>query len=260
MHMAKVPAKTATAHPIWFRVRLTVAFVALAAGGLAVLVPGANEPPITIGPGAPALWLLLVPVILIVPGLALRRPGGRWLGLAVAVAALPWAAVFALSAGPGVPVVRGAIALSASLVLIWALTGRTMFEAFEGHTKLDWRGRRMGLIRWTIICNLAAALTLYLFVIAYRFTFAWHLAVFGGLLLGMLGGVLLLARQMTVGLLLVWFCSIALVPAGAWFVAVEADSAAEGALLAVTLLPGLVTGWTTMFVFGKPIWRFLRSA
>jgi hypothetical protein len=117
----------------------------------------------------------------------------------------------------------------------------------------------MRWLGWTVIGNLASVLTLLLFVVAYRFRFAWHMALLGAVMAGLIAGVVLLARRLTAGLLLVWLCCIAIIPIGAMFFMSEATSAGEALLFAAALLPGALTGWATVFVFGRPLIRFLRS-
>ena len=66
-------------------------------------------------------------------------------------------------------------------------------------------------------------------------------------------------RQKTAGLLLVWLCCLLILPVGVFFVQASAADVAEATLFATMFLPGVVTGWATGFVFGRPVWRYLRS-
>lgn len=206
---------------------------------------------------------LLVPLAAAVAGTLRHYAWGRWLGLAIGLAVLPWAAVLTLGPTYGAPVWRPAIALGAALLLLVSLSGRAMFEAYEGRATgrdggADWRGGRRALLRWTIICNLASGLALYVFVTVYNprvAASAWPLAV---LLLGLVAGVGLLARQRTVGLLLVALCCVAFVPVGIWFVGREAFYVGEAFLFGVIFAPGVLTGWASLVAFARPIAAALR--
>ena len=137
---------------------------------------------------AGALWLLLGPLAFSILEVWRGRPWGRWLALGAAVAMLPWAIV--LTATPFVPSAPPIAALAASLTLLGALTGRTVAGRFEGPA-------RNPLISWTIICNIASILVLYLFIGAYDYTVDWHVGITGGLMVGLLWGVTRLARGKT---------------------------------------------------------------
>lgn len=205
-----------------------------------------------------AARLLLVPLGATIVGLVRERYWGRWLGLAGALAVLPWALVLTF-AFPGGPPVAPAVALAASLLLLVSLTGRTMFERYDTGGATDWTGRRMGLVRWTVILNVASALGLVPFVSTYPFATGWHAGVAIALLITLLAGVLLLARQRTAGLLLVAASCVLFLPAGAYFVWTEARYASEALLFAAAFLPGVGAGWACLFAFGKPIWRMLKG-
>ena len=127
--------------------------------------------------------VLLLPLVLTMIGLALEKAWSRWLAGAGAV--LPWAVVLTFGLPSGTPLLQQTIALIASLLLLVNLPGRAMFERYEGRAKMDWSGPRMGLVRWTIILNLASVLGLFLFVSLYRYAIEWHAAIpvvllFGG--------------------------------------------------------------------------------
>lgn len=152
------------------------------------------------------------------------------------------------------------MAVGASLVLLLSLSGRGMYERYEGGSKsVDWSGPRMTLVRWTIICNLASVLAFYLFVVAYDYRIEWHILIPASLLLGLILGVLLLARQKTLGVLLIAICCGCFVPAGGYFVWKEASYAGEAILFGAVFLPSVFTGWASLFAFGKPMWRYLRA-
>jgi hypothetical protein len=203
--------------------------------------------------------VMLVPLVLTVIGLAMEQIWSRWLALAGAVAVLPWAVVLTFGLPDGVPLMQQTIALVASLTLLASLPGRAMFERFEGKAKMDWSGPRMTLVRWTIILNIASALGLSLFVVLYRYSIEWHVAIPAVLLVGLVIGVLLLATQKTIGLLLVMTSCVLFVPAGAYFVWKEAGHTGEVYLFAASFLPGVVAGWACLFAFGKPLWNAVRA-
>jgi hypothetical protein len=239
-------------------IRKTIALLSLAAfGGLILTLErgyyGVNPRFVLVA------YALLLPLGLTMLGLALGKVWGRWLALAGAVAVLPWAAVLTFGLPAGVPLTQQIIALVASLLLLLSMPGQVMFEHFEGRTERDWSGPRMALVRWTIILNIASAIGLLLFVAVYRYAIEWHVAIPAVLLLGLVAGVSLLARQMTVGLLLVAFACVLFVPAGTYFVWKEASYTGEVYLFAAVFLPGVVAGWACLFVFGRPIWRALSS-
>ena len=229
----------------------------LALGGLIVtLERGAYG----VNPGlVVATRVLLLPLGVTIVGLALEKHWGRWMALAAAVAVLPWAAYLTFGLPPGVPLMQQTVALVASALLLVTLLGRSMFERYEGRASTDWSGPRMGLVRWALILNLASAVGLFVFVAVYRYRIEWHVAVPALLLLGLLAGVLLLARQKTVGLLLVALSCVLFVPAGAFFVSKESSWAGGAHIFAASFLPGVLAGWACLVVFGRPIWQALRS-
>jgi len=201
---------------------------------------------------------LLVPLGITMIGLALEKVWSRWLAIAAAVAVLPWAVVLTFGLPGGAPLMQQTIALVAALVLLVSLPGRAMFDRYEGASNMDWTGRRMTLVRWTIILNLASVLGLILFVGLYRYAIEWHVMIPAVLLMGLLAGVALLGFQKTIGLLLVAVSCVLFVPGGTYFVWKEASHTGEIYLFAASFLPGVIAGWACLFVFGKPIWRTLR--
>jgi hypothetical protein len=235
------------------RLRSALAVFALATLGMLVLLlaPRAGDGP----PGSErlgiAIFLMLLPLGWALVGLVLRRPAGRWLGLAVGIAVLP--------PSYGAATWPGRVALAASITLLLALTGRGMFEAHEGRLEVDWSGVRMGVLRWTIIFNAASAFALYLFVMAYDANLGGFVAVGAWLLLGLVLGVWLLAHQKTIGLLILATCCVAFLPLGIMFMEREAHSPEEAWLLVAVFLPGVVMGWASLVAFGRPMLRFLRS-
>ncbi len=203
--------------------------------------------------------VLLVPLVLTMIGLVLEKAWSRWLALAGAVTVLPWAMVLTFGLPRGAPLMQQTVALVASLLLLVSLSGRAMFDRYEGKAKMDWSGPRMGLVRWTIILNMASILGLVLFVGLYRYMIEWHVAIPAVLLFGLLVGVLLLGFQRTIGLLLVAVSCVLFVPGGTYFVWKEATYTGEVYLFAATFLPGVIAGWACLFAFGKPIWNTLRT-
>jgi hypothetical protein len=239
-------------------IRKLTALLSLAAlGGLILTLErgfyGVNPRFVTVA------YSLLVPLGLTVIGLLLEKAWARWLALAGAIAVLPWAVVLTFGLPRGAPLLQQGIALAAALLLLLSLSGPAMFERYEGKAEMDWCGARMNLVRWTIILNLASAMGLLLFVAVYRYVIQWHVAIPAILLLGLVVGVLLLARQKTGGLLLVALSCLLFLPAGVFFVWREASHTGEVYLFAAMFLPGVVAGWACLFSFGKPIWRALRS-
>ena len=104
------------------------------------------------------------------------------------------------------------MALMAALVLLLSLTGKRMFEAYEGPSQPNDRtGRKMAVVRWTIIVNLASVVALYFFVTVYLHAVGWHVLIPASLLLGLLAGVLLLGAEKSVGILIVALCCLSFV-------------------------------------------------
>jgi hypothetical protein len=208
---------------------------------------------------AVAMWVLLVPLIITIGGIIREVYWSRWLALAAGVAVLPWATAVLIGPRYGMPALPATLAAGASLLLLSSLTGRSMFERYEARARAaDWSARRMTLVRWTIVFNIASVLSLYVFVAAYDYRIDWHLAIPASLLIGLLIGVALLIHQRTVGLLLVALCCVCFVPAGAYFVWQEASYAGEAVLFVVVFLPGVLSAWATLLAFSRPIWRYLR--
>jgi hypothetical protein len=207
-----------------------------------------------------ALRVLLVPLVITMGGVLASRAWGRWAALAAGLAVLPWSTAFVLTADPMIPLTPPVLALTASLALLGSLSGRAMVDHFEGETHLMALPSPLGrVVRWTVIGNVAAAIVLYFFVAAYEYRVSWRMAIPGLLLLGLVVGVLLLARGRTLGLVLVGGSCVLFVPAGGYFVWTEAASIAEAMLFIVAVLPGVVMGWVSVVVFGKPLWRFARA-
>jgi hypothetical protein len=242
------------------RLRTGVAITALATLGGLIVASRTSGQPVSNDRFVVAMWVLLAPLLITMIGLVCGAYWSRWLGVAAGIAVLPWASVFALAGGLGVPIMRSRVALAASVLVILSLLGRGMFERFEGRAaRVDWGGHRMTLVRWTIICNIASILALYLFVAVYDARIAWHFMIPALLLLGLVLGVFALAHGKTAGLLAVALCCILFVPAGGYFVWQEARYAGEAILFIIVFLPGVLTGWASLFSFGGPIRRYLRG-
>lgn len=242
------------------RMRKTAAFAALLAlGGLVVILSPRTQLD-GYGRFELAVTALLLPLVAAMAGILLEAFWARWLALAIGVAVLPWSLV--LTVVPlGLPIRRQAVALAAALLLLLSMAGRTMLARYEGRSEsTDWTGRRMGVVRWTIVCNIASILFLYLFTAVYDYRVDWVLALPAALMLGMIGGVVLLARGKTLGVLAVAVSCLLLVPAGTCFVWTEANHVGEIVLFALSFLPGILTGLASLIVFGGPMWRFLRDA
>jgi hypothetical protein len=243
------------------RVRRAIVLVALLAlGGLLVMTPS-REVAVSNGQFGIAVRLLLVPLLATAAGFVRGRYWSRWMALATALAVLPWATVLVLTPAAGGVRIRAAVALIASLLLLLGLLGRSMFDRYEGTARqLNWSGRHMSLVRWTIVFNLASLLNLYLFVTAYRYRVEWHILIPAFVLGGLLLGLLLLARQKTVGLLLVALSGLLFLPSGAYFVWKEATYAGEAALFTVLFLPGVLATASTLLAFGGPMYHYLRDS
>jgi len=192
-----------------------------------------------------------------------RKGFGRaiFLLLAAALAVLPWATVLVLTPGVGGFRARAAIALIASLLLLSSLLGRRMFDRYEGSARhMHWSGRRMSLVRWSIVFNLASLLNLYLFVAAYRYRVEWHIVIPALVLGGLILSLLLLAHQKTVGILAVALSGLLFLPAGAYFVGKEATYSGEAALFALLFLPGILAAGATLLAYGGPMYQYFRDA
>ncbi len=240
------------------RLRKVLAVVALLAlGGLIVTLErgayGVN-PRLVV-----ATRVLLFPLGITIIGLALDRYWGRWLALAAAVVVLPWALVLTFGLPAGAPLMQQGIALAAAVLLFVTLLGRDMFERYEGQAPTDWSGPRMGLVRWTVILNIAAGVALFVFLSVYQYRIEWYAVIPAILLVGLVAGVLLLARQKTAGLLLVALSCVLFVPAAVLFVWEESSYAGGVRIFAMSLLPGILAGWACLLSFGRPVWRALRS-
>ena len=239
-------------------IRKTLAIAALVMLGMLIVAASPD------GPGSVrvdrTLWLFLVPILGTICGLVLNLPWSRWLGLAAGIAVLPWAAALALGPSYGSPLFPRAALLASSLALLASLTGKQMFGRYEGRARsADWSGARMTLARWTIICNVASVLALFLFVTAYDYGIRWHFMALLTLLGGLAIGVLLLATGRTAGLMLVALCSLCFAPIGIHFVLQEAVFYGEAILFAAIFLPGILTALASAFTFGRPIWRYVAS-
>ena len=209
---------------------------------------------------AQALYPLAIVLGFGVVGVIRGRLWGRWLALSAAVAVLPWAAVFVLASPVGYPPVRAWVTLGAVALLVASLTGRGAFAAFEGRVAdAPWTGRRMSVVRWAVITNLAAAANLYVFAVAYRPAAAWHAAIPGALALALVCGAWLVARRRTLGLLVLAMGCVFQPPAIAFFLARQPVTSEERLLLIALLLPAWLIATATLVAFAGPMWRFGRE-
>jgi hypothetical protein len=241
-------------------VRKLSAVAALSVFGALLVAANPVGPPIAVVKWTTATWLLVGLLLVTMTGLLREWYWSRWSALAAAIAVLPWTVAFIGTPGYGIPKVRPALAGIASVVLLMTLVGRRMFDRFEGRSQTAvWRRSGTTLIRWTVICNLASVLGLFAFVAFYDFRSEWHLPVLASLMVGLLLGVALLARQKTLGVLAVAVSCVCFLPAGGHFVWSEATSAGEAVLFAAVFLPGVLTGWATLLTFGAPMVRYLRA-
>ena len=212
-------------------------------------------------PTRPAVWALLAPLLAVAIGVIRGAKWGTSLGLAVSLSVLPWATVLTLTPSFGAPITRQVVALIGSGVLLLAL----LFPArSEGVRQPDADNRsRVGKsrwIRWCLVLNLVSALNLYLFVIAYAFGASWQLLVLGTLLVGLLFGLGLLARNVTGGLLVLGLSAILMVPGSALFVAAEAKSTGEAWLFVFLFAPGDIAALGTAASLSNALTRVFRNA
>ena len=236
--------------------KFTAVLALLALGGLIVTLERGSygvNPRLVV-----ATRVLLLPLSAAIIGLILETYWGRWLALAAAVVVLPWAIFLTFGLPSGVPLLQQTIALVAASTLVAVLPGRAMFERYDCQAATDWSGARMGLVRWTIILNVAFAVGLFIFVAVFGDGFEWHVSIPALLLAGLLAGVPLLARQKTIGLLLVALSCVLFVPAAVFFVREESSWVGGASIFGIGFLPGIVAGWACLLVFGKPLWQALR--
>lgn len=212
-------------------------------------------------PARPAVWALLAPLFAVAIGVTRGAKWGDNLGLAVSLAALPWATVLTLTPSFGAPITRQVVALIGSGILLLALLFPTHSEGVR-QPDADNRPRvgKSRWIRWCLVLNLVSALNLYLFVIGYAFGASWQLLVLGALLVGLLVGLGLLARNVTGGLLVLALSAILMVPGSALFVAAEAKSTGEAWLFVVLFGPGVVAALGTTASLSSAFARIFRNA
>ena len=243
-----------------FHIRQAVATFALITLGYLLITTPTGELQSTLGYEQLGLKLLLLPLACSVIGLFKGAYWSRWLALSAGIAVFPWAFVLTFLGEGVVPVVRPAIALISSSLLLCSLPGKVMFERYEGRfSVLKWQGLRMGLIRWAIICNGASILSLYLFVSAYQYRVAWHLFAMLSLLVSLMIGTLLLSQQIVMGLVVVALCCISFGPAGLYFIAREATYTGEAVLFIAIFSPGILTGLAVLLAFWNPIRKALLT-
>lgn len=251
---------------IRFRKALAIAGLLSLAWLIVRLVPASLVTiPVPVDRFAIAMWFLLAPLLLTAVGVVLESRWARFVGLAAAVAVAPWALVLTV-APEGLPTGPQAIALAGSIAIAAGLLGPRMASRYEGRELAHGASRtgaraskRRTLVTWTIICNLAALITLYTFVAAYDYRVGWHHGAAVAVLAGMLGGVALLGRDRAIGIPLIALCCAVLAPGVVWFAAKEAAHAGESILLVLAFLPAVVTGSACAVAFGGPVLRLLRD-
>lgn len=219
--------------------------------------------PVPIGrdPDGPAVWALLAPLVAVAIGLLRGAKWGTTLGLAIALAVLPWATVLTLAPNFGAPIIRQLIALIGSGMLLVALllpSSSAEGAHRDGASSQGDVGRRW--IRWCMVLNLVSAFNLYLFLIAYDFGASWQLLTLAGVLLLLLIGSGFLARNVTGGLLVLAVSAILMVPGAALFVLAEAESVAEAGLFAILFGPGVIAALGTVAFFSRPLARLFRES
>jgi hypothetical protein len=186
---------------------------------------------------------------------------GAWWGRIVPLA-WSWgvAAVSTLALVLGAP--RVWLVLAGALVLIACLSGKEMFARYEGQAPppLDWTRPGMRLVRTAVIANVYAFLVAVALVPALTTDHSCELNGFhpqqAAACLAMaailLGGLVLLARQRTVGLFLV---AVSVVGLPLTLVALEDESVL---LCAVAFGPGIICGWMALARFVPGMIRLLR--
>lgn len=194
-----------------------------------------------------AVRMLLIPLGLAAVGLMRRASWGEVTGLSIALAVLPWAFVLTVTPSLGAPITRQTIALAAAVLLLVALVRPSA------------GGRSEAWIRWCLVLNLASIFHLYMFVTAYRFGASWQLVVLGSLLAALVVGVGLLARQKTIGLLLLAASALLLVPGAALFVGAEARSPHEAVFFWLLFAPGILAAVGSVLVLGRPLISVIRE-
>lgn len=239
-------------------------FVSLLGLGLLIWLVVTYRPsgiPIGREPDRLAVWALLVPLLAVGFGVARGAKWGTNLGLAVSLAVLPWATVLTLTPSFGAPITRQVVALIGSGVLLLALLFPTRSDGVR-RPGADDRPRvgKSRWIRWCLVLNLVSALNLYLFVIAYAFGASWQLLTLGALLVGLLVGLGLLARNVTGGLLVLALFAILVVPGSALFVAAEAKSTGEAWLFVFLVAPGVVAALGTAASLSSGLARVFRNS
>jgi hypothetical protein len=241
--------------------RLVVATTVLCGMGGLIAVRLLHLPPRPSYREEASLLTGLVLGVTTVLGLVTGRWWGRWLGLALGVFCCflgGLGLIFQISEGfSSWTDIVAVVAMGAvGPLLLTCLSGRAMFDRYDrpaGHA----RGPRPSLVRWAVITNLSSLVTLGLLSFAVLEPRSsdvahWRLALACAVLV--LGGVVLLARGKTVGLLL------ALVAASMEIVlAVSIHQIGARAIVGLLLGPGFLLIVVAAAAYLAPIWRFLRA-
>ena len=194
-------------------------------------------------------------------GLLSGRWWGRWLGLSIGVVCTLFGA-FGLAAVAGgkfshVTDIVASVAMGMTgPVLLFCLSGRAMFERYDAPAGYA-RGVRPSLVRWAVVTNLSSFITLALLSFAVfderaRDRAHWEFGLLAAALV--LGGVVMLARGKTIGLL------FALVTAPAEVVLTASmEPGASRLVFGTLLLPGFALVVALAIAYSGPIWRFVRA-
>jgi hypothetical protein len=240
-----------------FRVRKALAVVLMAgsAAGLAAGLLGWWY----LSTDMVGLWAVLAALVVGTVGLARGAWWGRIVPLVWSAAATVVGAVTAVDAAG-----RGALIVAGAVILAGCVSGRQMFDRYEGQAPppLDWRQPGMGLVRAALLANLYAFLAAVTVIPLVQFT---QRCVFSGIDMSplmavclamtavLLLGVVLLARQRTAGLLLVAVSAVGLP------LVLLASRRPQGSLgLAIILAPGILCGWLALGRFVPGMVRLLR--
>jgi hypothetical protein len=241
-----------------FRVRKVLAGL-LMAGSVVFLVAGLMRA----GVNGENAGVLVVVAALLLGTLGLAQ--GAWWGRIVPLAwSVGVAAVSTLALVLGAP--RVWLVLAGALVLIPCLSGKEMFARYEGKAPppLDWTRPGMRLVRTAMIANVYAFLVAVALIPALTTVhscvlngFHWQQAAACLAMAAiLLGGLVLLARQRTVGLFLV---AVSVVGLPLTLMA-RRGALEDGSVLlfAVAFGPGILCGWLALGRFVPGMVRLLR--
>ncbi len=205
-----------------------------------------------------AFWALSILTAITAIGLVRARYLARWMAIALGWSVLPIAGAIMLDP-PARSDVRPLVTLLAGATIFVALLGRSMFAAFEGRSSThDWSGGRMGLVRWAIIANLATSLSLSLATLQWQSMPGKVVVWCGSFALILLLSIGLLARQKTLGILLLAVGCVGILGSGSYFMVSDAAPWEAVMLLSLMFGPGVVLGSAVLVAYAKPILAFVR--